>query len=154
VGDGCFIQCQTYGHSTRSSQTNQPMLEVRQTGTPALRLSTESTTTRLPQTAETARREHRVDSAGRPNGLRGTPPVSGRSPVGLADQNCSGSNSYCPTRTASASYHKRSWLARSIRTLEGSTPPFHQRRLIFRGLGDHATNGHRPAWLRPSMLGK
>jgi len=81
-------------------------------------------------------------------------PVSGRNPAGLVDQNGSGRTSYCPSRTASASYRKRSWLARSIRTSEGSTPPLRQRSLIFRGLGDHATNGHRPAWLRPSMLGK
>jgi len=104
--------------------------------------------------ASRARRECRVDSAGHPNGLRGTPPVSGRSPAGLVDQNGSGRNSYCPSQTASASYRKQSWLARSIRTSEGSTPPLRQRSFIFRGLGDHATNGHRPAWLRPSMLGK
>jgi len=53
VGDGCFIQCQTCGHSTGSSQTNQPMLKVGQTETLALRLSTKPTT-RLLQTAETS----------------------------------------------------------------------------------------------------
>jgi len=42
----------------------------------------------------------------------------------------------------------------AIRTSEGNLPPLRQRGLIFRGLGNHATNGHRPAWLRPSMLGK
>jgi len=101
-----------------------------------------------------ARRECRVDSAGRLNGLRGTPPVSGRIPAGLADQNGSRNNSYCPSQAALASYRKQSRLARSIRTLEGSTPPLRQKSLIFRGLVDHATHGHRPAWLRLSMLGK
>jgi len=40
------------------------------------------------------------------------PPVSGRSPVGLADQSSDGNNLHCLSRTASASYRKRSWLAR------------------------------------------
>jgi len=85
---------------------------------------------------------------------RHTPPMCGRSPVGLADQIGNGNHSHCLSRTASASYWKRSWLARSIRTSEGNTPPLRQRSLIFRGPSNHAPNGHRPAWPRPSMLGK
>jgi len=36
----------------------------------------------------------------------------------------------------------------------GEHTPLCQRSLIFRGLSDHATNRRRPAWPRPSMLGK
>jgi len=160
VDDGCFIQCQTSRHSTRSLQTNQPKLEVWQTGKPTLRLSTEPTMTRLPQAAETY--ETSQAGCGRMQGeLRRastwTPwptPVSGKHPAGLADQNGSGNTSHCLSRTASASYRTRSWLARSIRASEENLPPLRQRGFIFRGLGNQASNGHRPAWLRLSMLGK
>jgi len=81
-------------------------------------------------------------------------PVSGRNPVALADQSSERNNSHCLSRTASANYRKRSWLARSIRTSEGSTPPLRLRSLILRGLTDHAVNELHPAWPRLRMLRK
>jgi len=150
---------QTYGYSTESFQTNHFMLGVWQTRTPALGLST-NPTTRLPQTAQTSktrepgkekfRGRFRKASERTPR----THPVSGRSPAGLADQIGDGNHSHCLSRTASASYRKRSWLARSIRTSDGNPSPLSLGSLIFRGPSNHAPNGHRPAWSRPSMLGK
>jgi len=85
---------------------------------------------------------------------RHTPPLSDRSPVELADQIGNGNHSHCLSRTASARYRKRSWLARSIRTLEGNPLLLRQGSLILRGPSNHAPNGHRLAWPRLRMLGK
>jgi len=51
---------------------------------------------------------------------RHTLPLSGKHPAGLAAQNGRGRNSHCLSRTTSASYRNRSWLARSTRTSEGN----------------------------------
>jgi len=140
---------------------NQPQLERWQARTPALKLPMDTTTTRLPQTAETSKTPpagQGENTGWTPQGVRtdsaAHPPMSGKHPAGLAVQNGSGRNSHYPSRTASASYQKRSWLARSTRTSEGNQTPLCQRSLIFRGLKDHADNGHRPAWLRLSVLRK
>jgi len=83
-------------------------------------------------------------------GLRGTPPTSDKHPAGLA---------------AAGEIHTASQerVQPVIGIEAGWRGPPGQRRgtkhpsardLIFRGVGDHASNGHCPAWLRPSMLRK
>jgi len=54
--------------------------------------------------ASRARRVLRVASAGRPYGLRGTPPMGGKHPGRLEDPNGRGNSSHCLSLTASASY--------------------------------------------------
>jgi len=91
----------------------------------------------LKQVAKTP--NHGTDTAGCPNGLCGTPPVSGRYRDGPVDLMGNGNRSCYHSPTASASYRKRSRPARSIWTSEGSQTP-----LRLRSGSNQATNGYHP----------